>query len=206
MSQLVQTMPFLQSPIMWLLIGYLCGSILFGPVLSKIFNLGDLRKVGSGNVGATNMLRTGNKGIAALTLLADTLKATIPVLLGLTISLHCGLAAGLGAFLGHLFPVWNKFKGGKGIASYLGVAIAFWWQGLAAFAITWLIVAWVSRYSSLAALCATLATPLGFFLAGQNIIASLFVIMGAIAWFKHRENIKRLIDGTESKIGGKSTS
>jgi len=206
MLQFVQSSPILQSPVIWLVLGYLSGSILFGPVFSKIFKTGDLRKTGSGNVGATNMLRTGNKGLAAVTLLADVLKATLPVLLGLTFSLHCGLAAGLGAFLGHLFPIWQKFKGGKGIATYLGVAIAFWWQGLAAFALTWLFVAWISRYSSLASLCATIAAPIGFFLIGQNKIAGLFAIMSALAWFMHRENIKRLLAGSESKIGAKSTS
>ena len=196
-------MPGLEMTLLPLLFGYLFGSVPFGLVFARLFNLGDLRSIGSGNIGATNVLRTGNKKVAALTLLADALKGTFPVLVVSQFSELGGLLAGFGAFLGHLFPVWLKFKGGKGIATYVGVLLAFWWQGLVAFAVVWLAMAYLFRYSSLAALAATIAAPLAFWFAGRSDVAILFCVMSAIAWFMHRENIKRLLSGSESKIGNK---
>ncbi|MCB1425273.1 MAG: glycerol-3-phosphate 1-O-acyltransferase PlsY [Zhengella sp.] len=183
--------------------GYLCGSIPFGLILTRMAGLGDVRSIGSGNIGATNVLRTGNRKLAALTLLADALKGTIPVLAAAQWNQDFGLVAGFGAFLGHLYPVWLRFKGGKGVATYLGVLLGVSWQGLAAFAVTWLTMAFLFRYSSLAALTAALVVPVVLWLLGQNGPAALFVVMSAIVYFKHRQNISRLLSGTESKIGAK---
>ena len=183
--------------------GYLCGSIPFGLIFSKLFGLCDVRKIGSGNIGATNVLRTGNKKVAALTLLADALKGTFPVLIGLQFSLTAGLVAGVGSFLGHLFPVWLSFKGGKGIATYVGILLAFWWQGLAAFAVVWLSIAVITRYSSLAALLATIAAPLAFWWSGRSEIAATIACLSTLAWYMHRANIERLLRGEETKIGSK---
>ena len=183
--------------------GYLCGSIPFGLILTRMAGLGDVRSIGSGNIGATNVLRTGNRKLAALTLLADALKGTIPVLAAAQWNQDFGLVAGFGAFLGHLYPVWLRFKGGKGVATYLGVLLGVSWQGLAAFAVTWLTMAFLFRYSSLAALTAALVVPVVLWLLGQNGPAALFIVMSAIVYFKHRQNISRLLSGTESKIGAK---
>ena len=185
------------------LAAYLLGSIPFGVLITRAMGLGDVRKIGSGNIGATNVLRTGNRKLAALTLLADALKGTIPVLAAAQWNQDFGLVAGFGAFLGHLYPVWLRFKGGKGVATYLGVLLGVSWQGLAAFAVTWLTMAFLFRYSSLAALTAALVVPVVLWLLGQNGPAALFVVMSAIVYFKHRQNISRLLSGTESKIGAK---
>ena len=187
-----------------LVIGYLCGSIPFGLLITRMAGAGDVRNIGSGNIGATNVLRTGNKGLAALTLLGDALKGTLPVLATANLWGHePSLMAGLGAFVGHLFPVWLKFKGGKGIATYVGLLLAFWWQGLVAFALVWLTTAFLSRYSSLAALLATIAAPLAFWWAGRLDVAGLFALLSVLAWIMHRANISRLLSGTEGKIGKK---
>ncbi len=199
------------STLITFLFGYLCGSIPFGLIFSKLFGLGDVREIGSGNIGATNVLRTGSKKVAALTLVADMLKGTVPVVISGLIagvmtnefSNPAASVAAVGAFLGHLFPIWLKFKGGKGIATYVGLLLAFWWQGLIAFAVVWLTVAWITRYSSLAALCATVAASLAFWAAGRTEIAALFAVLTFIAWFAHRANISRLLAGTEGKIGAK---
>ena len=185
------------------LAAYLLGSIPFGVLITRALGLGNLRDIGSGNIGATNVLRTGNRKLAALTLLADALKGTIPVLAAAQWNQDFGLVAGFGAFLGHLYPVWLRFKGGKGVATYLGVLLGVSWQGLAAFAVTWLTMAFLFRYSSLAALTAALVVPVVLWLLGQNGPAALFVVMSAIVYFKHRQNISRLLSGTESKIGAK---
>ena len=189
--------------LLFLIIGYLFGSIPFGLLITRAGGAGDVRAIGSGNIGATNVLRTGHKGLAALTLLADALKGTIPVLIAMRFAPEAAYAAALGAFLGHLFPVWLGFKGGKGIATYVGLLLAFWWQGLLAFAVVWIVTAALTRYSSLAALLATLAAPLAFWLSGRGDVALLFAVLGAIAWFMHRANIGRLLNGSESKIGSK---
>jgi glycerol-3-phosphate acyltransferase PlsY len=187
-----------------LVVGYLFGSIPSGYLLARAAGLGDVRKIGSGNIGATNVLRTGNKGLAALTLILDALKGTLPVLLASHyLGLYPALLAGLGAFLGHLFPVWLGFKGGKGVATYLGVLIGLAWEGAIVFAVAWLLVAFVTRFSSLAALVAAVAVPVFLFWLGREEIAELFAVMSAIIFIKHRANISRLMSGTESKIGAK---
>lgn len=183
--------------------GYLLGSIPFGLVVTRAAGLGDVRKIGSGNIGATNVLRTGNKKLAALTLLLDALKGTVAVLIAGLYGPDAAVAAGFGAFLGHLFPVWLGFKGGKGVATYLGVLVAIAWQGALAFAVVWLAVAAVTRYSSLAALVAAVAVPVLLYLLGLVQAAELFTVMSIIVFIKHRANIARLLSGRESRIGAK---
>ena len=184
--------------------GYLLGSVPFGLLLTKSAGLGDIRAIGSGNIGATNVLRTGRKGLAAATLLADALKGTAAVLIASHFVPLAGIPAGIGAFLGHLFPVWLSFKGGKGVATYLGVTIALMFKAALVFAAVWLSVAFLLRYSSLAALCATLAVPIACALFGRTDIAFAMAVLGALSWYAHRANISRLLQGTESRIGGKS--
>jgi len=187
-----------------LVIGYLCGSIPFGLLITRAAGLGDVRKIGSGNIGATNVLRTGKKSLAALTLLLDALKGLLPVLVfSHYFGLYPALAAGFAAFLGHLFPVWLGFKGGKGVATYIGVLIAAAWQGAVVFAAAWLLVAFITRYSSLAALVAALAVPVALALMGRYHTAETFAVMSIIIFIKHRPNISRLLSGTETRIGAK---
>ena len=181
--------------------GYLLGSIPFGLVVTRAAGLGDVRKIGSGNIGATDVLRTGNKKLAALTLVLDALKGTAAVLLAGLYAPEAALLAGFGAFLGHLFPVWLGFKGGKGVATYLGVLIGLAWQGALVFAVVWLIVAFLTRYSSLAALVAAIAVPVSLFFLGLRDTAALFAVMSLIVFIKHHANISRLLSGTESRIG-----
>ena len=188
------------------LVGYLLGSIPFGLLLTRMTGGPDLRSIGSGNIGATNVLRTGNKAVAAATLLGDILKGTAAVLLvALFSSLSAALLAGLGAFLGHLFPVWLRFKGGKGVATYIGVMIGLAWPFALLFGVVWLIVALVTRYSSLSALIASALTPPALWWFGRPEIAALFLVMTALIWFMHRANIARLLDGTEAKINLRSS-
>ncbi|WP_299865049.1 glycerol-3-phosphate 1-O-acyltransferase PlsY [uncultured Hoeflea sp.] len=187
-----------------LLFGYLCGSVPFGLILTRMAGLGDVRNIGSGNIGATNVLRTGNKKLAAATLLADALKGTVAVIAAREFAgLEAALISGLGAFLGHLYPVWLKFKGGKGVATYLGVLLGLAPLIVLVFAAIWLGMAKLFRYSSLAALAAAVATPVALYLSGRPGVASLFVVMSAITILKHHENIRRLLAGTESRIGDK---
>ncbi|HEY2758992.1 MAG TPA: glycerol-3-phosphate 1-O-acyltransferase PlsY [Pseudolabrys sp.] len=186
------------------LFGYLLGSIPFGLVLTRAAGGPDVRTIGSGNIGATNVLRTGRKGLAAATLVCDALKGTVAVLLAAHVAGHEGaLAAGLGAFLGHLFPVWLKFKGGKGVATYIGLLIGFYWPGALIFCATWLVAAAVGRYSSLSALIASALTPLALYLLGQPTVAALFLLLTVLLWIMHRANIARLLNGSEGKIGAK---
>ena len=187
-----------------LVFGYLLGSIPFGLVLTRAAGLGDVRQIGSGNIGATNVLRTGNRGLAAATLLLDALKGMAAVLIARYWGAELGLLAGFGAFLGHLFPVWLGFKGGKGVATYLGVLFAIAWQAGLVFAVVWLAVAAITRYSSLAALLASIAAPLAaWFLLGSGDRAVLLAAMTLLVLIKHRANISRLLSGSESKIGAK---
>jgi glycerol-3-phosphate acyltransferase PlsY len=183
--------------------GYILGSIPFGLILTRYAGLGDVRAIGSGNIGATNVLRTGRKGLAAATLLGDALKGTLAVLLAGRFGLEPALVAGLGAFLGHLFPVWLGFKGGKGVATFLGVLLALSPLGLLAFAAIWLGLAFTLKYSSLAALAASALTPLVLWALGQPAVAFLFLLLAILLWWKHAPNIRRLIDGTEGRIGQK---
>lgn len=183
--------------------GYLLGSIPFGLILTRAVGLGDIRSIGSGNIGATNVLRTGNKLLAAATLLLDALKGTVAVFVAGQFGLWFALAAGLGAFLGHLYPVWLKFNGGKGIATYVGVLGGLALPGLTVFAVLWLSTAWLTRYSSLAALIACLVTPPALFFLGYPHEAVLFMVMTALSLYKHRANIARLRAGTEGQIGAR---
>jgi glycerol-3-phosphate acyltransferase PlsY len=188
-----------------LAIGYLLGSIPFGLLLTRAVGGPDIRAIGSGNIGATNVLRTGRKGLAVATLLCDALKGTAAVLLMAHYAApDAALVAGLGAFLGHLFPVWLKFKGGKGVAVYIGLLIGLYWPGALIFIAIWLSVAALSRYSSLAALVASALSPLALWLLGQPNAAALFLALSALLWLMHRANIARLLNGSEGKIGAKS--
>ena len=191
------------SYVLAILFGYLLGSIPFGVVMARLGGLGDLRKIGSGNIGATNVLRTGNKGLAALTLILDALKGTATVVIAGFWGPDLALLAGLSAFLGHIYPVWLGFRGGKGVATYLGVLAPVAWPAALVFAAAWLIVAAVTRYSSLAALVATVAAPLTLFWMGYVDGAVLFGLMTLVIYFKHAQNIARLLKGTESRIGSK---
>jgi glycerol-3-phosphate acyltransferase PlsY len=185
-------------------VGYLLGSIPFGLLLTKAAGGPDVRTIGSGNIGATNVLRTGRKGLAAATLLCDAFKGTIAVLLAAYFAgPQAALIAGLGAFLGHLFPVWLKFKGGKGVATYIGLLIGLAWPASLIFIAIWLVVAWLSRYSSLAALIASALTPVGLLALGEPNIAALFFLLTILLWVMHRANIARLLNGNEGKIGTK---
>jgi acyl phosphate:glycerol-3-phosphate acyltransferase len=189
---------------LWLavLLGYLLGSIPFGLLLTKAAGGPDVRSIGSGNIGATNVLRTGRKGLAALTLLLDMLKGTGAVLLAAYFAGHdASLAAGFAAFIGHIFPVWLKFKGGKGVATYIGVLLGVYWPGALIFGVIWLAVAFATRYSSLAALVASAFTPPALYFLGQPGPALLFFALTLLLWFMHRANIARLLNGSEGKIG-----
>jgi glycerol-3-phosphate acyltransferase PlsY len=184
--------------------GYLLGSIPFGLILTKLAGTQDIRTIGSKNIGATNVLRTGRKGLAAATLLCDILKGTAAVLIAYRFfGQDLAILAGLGAFLGHLFPIWLRFRGGKGVATYLGVLIAFAWQAALAFAAIWILVAAVTRYSSLSALIASLSMPVVLWWLDYRQEAQLFLLLTALVWIMHRANIARLWRGTEGKIGQK---
>ena len=184
------------------LLGYLLGSIPFGLILTKLAGTQDLRSIGSGNIGATNVLRTGRKGLAAATLLLDMLKGTAAVVIsGYLGGPNAAMLAALGAFLGHLFPVWLKFKGGKGVAVYIGVLLGLFWPAAIVFCAVWLATAFTSRYSSLAALVASFVTPLFLWWFGHAALASLCAVLTLLLFYMHRENIKRLQAGTEGRIG-----
>jgi len=186
-----------------LVFGYLCGSIPFGVIVTRLAGAPDIRTIGSGNIGATNVLRTGSKALAAATLLGDMLKGTVAVVVvDHLFSREVALAAGFGAFLGHLFPAWLKFRGGKGVATYIGLLLGFGlWFGLLAFCVTWLAVAAGTRYSSLAALLATIAAPMALSWHGDVLETRLFLLLSVLLWLKHHENIARLMRGTEGRIG-----
>jgi len=186
-----------------LALGYLLGSIPFGVILTRIAGLGDIRQIGSGNIGATNVLRTGNKPLAAATLLGDGLKGTAAVLLaGWLFDMPLAPAvAGLGAFLGHCFPVWLGFRGGKGVATYIGVLIGLAWPAALVLALVWLAMALVARISSLAALTASLTVPFSLLVMGRVGLAVFGAVLTALLWIRHTENIRRLASGTESRIG-----
>jgi acyl phosphate:glycerol-3-phosphate acyltransferase len=186
------------------IVGYLLGSIPFGLVLTKLAGTQDLRSIGSGNIGATNVLRTGSKGLAAATLLGDMLKGTAAVIIaGSLWGPNAAMLAGLGAFLGHLFPIWLQFRGGKGVATYIGVLLGLFWPAAAMFGAIWIATAFTSRYSSLSALVASFVTPIFLWFFGHPALASLFAVLTLLLFWTHRENIKRLQTGTEGKIGQK---
>jgi acyl phosphate:glycerol-3-phosphate acyltransferase len=183
------------------LIGYLCGSIPFGLILAKAAGLGDVRKVGSGNIGATNVLRLGNRKIAALTLLLDVLKGTVPVLLMNHFGdSHAGIIAGLAAMAGHIFPVWLGFKGGKGVATNVGVLFGLYWPLGLIFIGVWLVLAFLFRFSSLAALAASLLSPFWVFVFGRMEFFWPTALVALAIWAMHRENIRRLMKNKEPRI------
>lgn len=187
-----------------LVVGYLLGSIPFGLILTRLAGTQDLRTIGSGNIGATNVLRTGRKGLAAATLVCDALKGTIAIF----IADYLGgpstvILAGLGAFVGHLFPIWLKFKGGKGVAVYIGILIGLFWPAAIVFCVVWLAVAYFTRYSSLSALVAALVTPIFLWGFGRADLASMFAVLTLLLFYMHRQNIERLLAGTEGRIGQK---
>ena len=185
-----------------IVLGYVLGSIPFGLVLTKLAGLGDIRDIGSGNIGATNVLRTGRKDLALATLILDSGKGAIAVFVALALGLRPEIA-GAAAFLGHCFPVWLGFKGGKGVATFLGTLLAIWfWAGLIACAV-WLVTAFVSRFSSLSALVAAAASPLVMFAMGKPAFAIAALFMTIQIFFRHRANIDRLFAGQEPKIGAK---
>jgi glycerol-3-phosphate acyltransferase PlsY len=187
-----------------LIFGYLLGSIPFGLVLTRFAGAPDLRSIGSGNIGATNVLRTGRKGLAAATLIGDMLKGTVAVIIaGYYGGPNAAMLAALGAFLGHLFPVWLNFKGGKGVATYIGVLLGLLWPAALVFCIIWIATAAISRYSSLSALVASFVTPILLWGFGHLALAALFAVLTLLLFYMHRENIRRLLAGTEGKIGQK---
>jgi glycerol-3-phosphate acyltransferase PlsY len=183
------------------LLSYLLGSIPFGLLLTRLAGLGDIRAIGSGNIGATNVLRTGHKGLAAATLVLDALKGTVAVLIGWRFGLSGALVAGLGAFLGHCFPIWLHFKGGKGVATFLGVVLGLHWPTMVLAALIWIAAAALSRYSSLSALIASAATPVILLFFGRPEIAALTALLALLLWIRHRANLRRLLAGEEARIG-----
>lgn len=188
-----------------LLLGYVLGSIPFGLLLTRAAGLGDVRKIGSGNIGATNVLRTGSKKLAAATLLLDGLKGTAAVLLARHFWGEApAVAAGVGAFLGHVYPVWLRFKGGKGVATYIGVLVGLVWPAALVFCGVWLLVALTTRYSSLSALLASIAAPAFLWWNGQVVVAAVAALLTLLLLWKHRANISRLKAGTEPRIGAKT--
>jgi glycerol-3-phosphate acyltransferase PlsY len=200
-------MQVIVEPLAALLLGYLLGSIPFGIVLTRLGGAGDLRQIGSGNIGATNVLRTGRKGLAAATMLLDLAKGTAALILaGLLLPGAVQLAA-IGAMLGHLWPVWLRFAGGKGVATYFGVVLGFslvdglGWPAPAAYAVMWIGVLLLSRYSSLGGLAAAAVTPLAAGVLGRFDLALLFLGITLLVFWKHRANIARLFAGTEPRIG-----
>lgn len=197
-----------------LLVCYMIGSIPFGLIFTRFAGLGDVRKIGSGNIGATNVLRTGNKKIAALTLLCDMLKGTVAVYIASLIANAYGnyaivMLGGFGAFIGHLYPVWLKFKGGKGVATYLGICFGFYWPAAILFICIWLLTAFITRYSSLSALLSVIFVPIFVFVFMPGIhfklVALVLTVMSVIVILKHQANIVRLVKGEESKIGVKKS-
>jgi len=182
-------------------VGYLLGSIPFGLLLTRLSGKGDIRDIGSGNIGTTNVLRTGSRPLAAITLAGDVLKGTIAVLIGAAVGEFTALVAGFAAFLGHLFPIWLKFHGGKGAATFLGVLAGLNWWLAVVFAAVWLISAAITRYSSASALAASAVAALVLIFLGPAATAIGVSLMALILWVRHRDNIRRLLAGTESRIG-----
>jgi glycerol-3-phosphate acyltransferase PlsY len=188
-----------------LILGYFLGSIPFGLILTRLAGTQDLRSIGSGSIGTTNVLRTGRKDLAAATLIGDMLKGTVAVIIaGNFGGPDAAMLAALGAFLGHLFPVWLKFRGGKGVAVYIGVLLGLLWPAALVFCLIWLAVAVITRYSSLSALIASLVTPMLLWWLGHLALAALFAVLTLLVFYAHRENIKRLLTGNEGKIGQKA--
>jgi len=200
----VVTLDTLAEPLLSILLGYLLGSIPFGLVLTRLAGLGDVRAIGSGNIGATNVLRTGNKRLAAATLVLDGAKGAAAVLLAVALwpdMPQLAPLAGLAAFLGHLFPVWLRFRGGKGVATLIGVVAALLWQAAIAVAIVWILALLLTRYSSVGGMAGAIAAPISAFLLQRVDLATLFAGLALLVLWTHRANIGRLIKGTEPKVG-----
>lgn len=197
----------LSSPLVlavWAALGYLLGSVPFGVLIAKTMNLGDLRKIGSGNIGATNVLRTGNKLAAFLTLVLDGGKGAAAVLIARAFALEDAvMLAGFASFLGHCFPVWLGFKGGKGVATFIGLSLAAAWPVGLLVCATWLVVAFVLRYSSLSALTAAALSPFFAYFTGYAEMTVMFIALAVLIYVRHAQNISRLLAGQESKIGKK---
>ena len=191
------------TPPAGLALGYLLGSIPFGLLLTRFAGTSDIRSIGSGNIGATNVLRTGRKDLAVATLLLDALKGTFAVLLAMRLGPFAGLAAAVGAFLGHVYPVWLGFRGGKGVTTFLGALFGLSWPVGLVFVAVWLAVAFATRYSSAAALAASAVTPPALLVFASLQTALVMLGLEAVLWWKHRANIGRLRDGSEGKIGQK---
>ena len=188
--------------ILAIVLGYLLGSIPFGVILTKLAGTRDLRSIGSGSIGTTNVLRTGRKDLAAATLAGDMLKGTVAVIIaGFFGGPSAAMLAALAAFLGHLFPVWLNFRGGKGVAVYIGVLLGLFWPAAVVFCVLWLATAVTSRYSSLSGLIASFVTPIFLWWFGHPALASLAAVLTLLLFYVHRENIKRLQAGTEGRIG-----
>ena len=196
------SLEILAGPLLSLLLGYLLGSIPFGVLLTRASGAGDLRTIGSGNIGATNVLRTGRKGLAALTLLLDGAKGAVAVLIvGGIWPGNEGLAA-VGALLGHLYPVWIAFKGGKGVATFFGIMVALHWPSSIVYALAWLGLLGLTRYSSVAGMSAALLAPVAAAALGRFDLAILYLGFGLLIFWKHRANLERLLAGTEPRVGG----
>ena len=196
------------EPLLMLALGYLLGSIPFGILLTRIAGAGDLRAIGSGNIGATNVLRTGRKGLAALTLLLDALKGSGAVLLALFLTGREDLAAfaAVGALLGHLFPAWLRFRGGKGVATLFGIMAALHWPSGLVYAAVWLSALAVTRYSSIAGMSAALLAPVAAAALGRFDFALLYLGLGLLVFWKHYDNLERLIAGTEPRVGSRDAA
>jgi acyl phosphate:glycerol-3-phosphate acyltransferase len=197
-------MPFdFVSALYAVVLGYLCGSVPFGLLLTRAAGLGDIRAIGSGNIGATNVLRTGNRWLAAATLVLDAAKAALPVLIARALwGDDAAMLAAIAAFLGHCFPVWLGFKGGKGVAVMIGSLLALSWPVGLIFCAVWLFIAFARRFSSLAALTAAATAPIFAYVVVNERLAGAVAVMALLLFFQHRENILRLIRGTEPRIGG----
>lgn len=189
------------EPLLSLLLGYLMGSIPFGVLLTRLTGAGDLRSIGSGNIGATNVLRTGRKGLAALTLVLDGAKGAVAVLLVAAFWPRFQEAAAAGALLGHLYPVWLGFRGGKGVATFFGITLALHWESGLVYAITWLAVLALTRYSSLAGISAALLAPVAAAAFGRFDLTLLYLAFALLILWKHRANLERLMGGTEPRVG-----
>ena len=205
------TVELLAGPLLALVLGYLLGSIPFGLLLTRLAGGGDIRAIGSGNIGATNVLRTGRKGLAAATLILDMLKGTAAVILADMLFPGNGAVAAIGALVGHLYPMWLKFAGGKGVATFFGIILAFCilgdlhWAAAAAYAGIWLGILAATRFSSLAGLSAALLSPVVAALLDRYDLALLFLGFGLLVFWKHRQNLERLFAGTEPRVGRKRT-
>ena len=180
---------------------YLLGSIPFGILVSKVFGLGNLRDIGSGNIGATNVLRTGNKLAALITLILDGLKGVLVVVVARFISEDAAITASIFVIIGHIYPVWLRFSGGKGVATFIGAILALSFVTGLLVCFIWIIIALIFRYSSLSAIVSSASAPIGIFLFYDNEALLVTLFMTVLIWYRHKDNIRRLIDGSEAKIG-----